>query len=85
MIAKSLPLMTVMDKGVVWKPGISMQVFVPLTGMTEAIDQKNIYISLVSYVMLRVYKDPRFNVRSPLKKTLDRSVETVGRECIFEW
>ena len=66
MIPKSLPLMIVMDKGVVWKPGISMQVFVPLIGMTEAIYQKNIYISLVADVMLRVYKDPGFNIRSSL-------------------
>ena len=72
---------SVMDKGV-WKPGISMQVFVPSIWMTEAIYQKNIYISLVADVMLRVYKDPRINIRSPLmKKTLDRSVDMLGREC----
>ena len=58
-----------------------MRVFVPLIGMTEAIYQKNIYISLVADVILRVYKDPRFNIRSPLMKTLDWSVEMLGREC----
>ena len=73
--------MIVLDKGVVWKPGISMRVFVSKIGMTDAIYQKNIYISLAADVMLRVYKNPRFNNRSPLMKTLDRSVETLGREC----
>ena len=49
-------------------------------GMTEAIYQKNIYISFVIDFMLRVYKDPRFNIRSPQMKTLDQSDETLGRD-----
>ena len=73
--------MIIMDKGVVWKPGISMWVHVTWIGMTEAIYQKNIYMSLVADVMLRVYKNSCFNIRSPLMKTLDRSVETLGCEC----
>ena len=73
--------MYVIDKDVVWKPGVSKRVFVPWIGTTEAIYQKNIYISLVADCMLTVYKDPRLNIWPPLMKTLDRSVETLGREC----
>ena len=57
-----------------------MRVFVPGIRMTDAICQKNIYISLVADVMLRVYKNLRFNMRLPLMNKLDRSVETLGRE-----
>ena len=57
------------------------RVFLPWIGMTKAIYQKNIYISLVADIMLRVYTDLIFNIRSPLMKTLDQSVETLGREC----
>ena len=49
--------------------------------MTEVIFHKNIYILLVDDVTLTVYKVMSFNIRSPLTKTLDRSVETLGREC----
>ena len=42
---------------------------------------KNIYILLVDGVTLTVYKVMIFNIRSPLTKTLDRSVKTLGREC----
>ena len=50
--------------------------------MTEVIYHKckNIYILLVDDVTLTVYKVMSFNIRSPLIKTLDRSVETLGRE-----
>ena len=50
-------------------------------GMTTAIYHKNIYILLADYVMLTVYKVTILNIRSPLMKTLDWSVETLGREC----
>ena len=49
--------------------------------MTEVIYHKNIYILLVDDVTLTVYKVMSFNIRTPLMKTLDRSVETLGREC----
>ena len=49
--------------------------------MTEAIYHKNIYILLVDDVIFTVYKIMRFNIRSLLMKTLDRSVETLDREC----
>ena len=42
---------------------------------------KNIYILLVDDVTLTAYKVTSFNIRSPLMKTLDRSVEMLGREC----
>ena len=42
---------------------------------------KNIYILLVDDVTLTAYKVVSFNIRPPLTKTLDRSVETLGREC----
>ena len=40
-----------------------------------------IYILLVDDVTLTAYKAVSFNIRPPLMKTLDRSVETLGREC----
>ena len=80
-ILESLPLTIVMVNGFVWKPGISMQALVPSIGMTEVIYHKNIYILLVDDVISTVYKVMSFNIRSPLMKTLDRSVETLGREC----
>ena len=43
--------------------------------------QEYIYILLVDDVTLTVYKVMSFNIRPPLMKTLDRSVETLGREC----
>ena len=57
--------MIVMDKGVVWKPVMSMRVF---------------HISLVADVMLGAYKDLQLNIRSTLIKTLRQSVKTLGRE-----
>ena len=42
---------------------------------------KSIYILLVDDVTLTAYKVVSFNIRPPLMKTLDRSVETLGREC----
>ena len=41
----------------------------------------NIYILLVDDVTLTAYKVVSFNIRPALMKTLDRSVETLGREC----
>ena len=70
-----------MVKNFVWKPGISMRALVLYIGMTEVIYHKNIYILLVDDVTLTVYKVMSFNIRSPLMKTLDRSGETLGREC----
>ena len=52
-----------------------------LNGMTEVIYHKNIYILFVDDVTLTAYKVTSFNIRPPLMKTLDRSVETLGREC----
>ena len=49
--------------------------------MTEVVYRKIIYILLVDDVTLTVYKVMSFNIRSPLMKTLDGSVETLGREC----
>ena len=49
--------------------------------MTEVIYHKNIYILLVDDVTLTAHKVVSFNIRPPLMKTLDRSVETLGREC----
>ena len=49
--------------------------------MAEVIYRKNSYILLVDDVILTVYKVMSFNIRSPLLKTQDRSVETLGREC----
>ena len=43
---------------------------------------KNIYILLADDVTLTVNKDMNFNIRSPLMKTLDRSVETLGLESL---
>ena len=40
-----------------------------------------ISILLANNVIPRVYKKPRCVFRSPLMKTLDWSVETLGREC----
>ena len=51
--------------------------------MTEVIYHKNIFILLVDDVTLTVYKVVSFNTRSPLMKTLDRSVETLDCECNF--
>ena len=42
---------------------------------------KNMYILLVGDVTLIAYKVMSFNIRSPLMKTLDRSVETLAHEC----
>ena len=70
-----------MFNGFVWKPGISMRDLVPSVGMTEVIYHKNIYILLVDDVTLTVYKVMSFNIRSPLRKTRNRSVKTLGREC----
>ena len=81
MILESLPLTIVMVNGFLWKPGISMRALVPLIGMTEIIYHKNIYILLVDEVTVTVYKFMSFNIRSLLMKTLDRSVETLDREC----
>ena len=49
--------------------------------MTEVIYHKNIYILVADDVALKVYKVMSFNIRSSLTKALDRSVETLGREC----
>ena len=49
--------------------------------MVEVIYHKNIYILLVDDVTLKVYKVMTFNIRSPIIKTPDQSVETLGREC----
>ncbi len=57
--------------------------------MTEVIYHKNISTLLANDVTSWVYKKPRCNFRSPLMKTLDWSVETLGREytskelCIY--
>ena len=80
-ILKSLPLTIVMVKGFVWKPGISMRALVPYIGMTKVIYYTSIYILLVNDVTLTAHKVVSFNIRPPLTKTLDRSVETLGREC----
>ena len=80
-ILESLPLTMVMVKGFVWKSGVSMRALVPSIGMTEVIYHKNIYILLVDEVTLTAHKVVSFNIRPPLMKTLDRSVETLGREC----
>ena len=48
--------------------------------MTEVIYHKNIYILLVDDVTLTVYKVMSYNIRSPLMKTLDRKIETLGAE-----
>ena len=80
-ILESLPLTIVMVNGFVWKPNTSMRALVPSIEMTEVIYHKNIYILLVDEVTLTVYKVMSFNIRSPLMKTLDRSVEMLGREC----
>ena len=48
-------------------------------------DIMNIYILLVDDVTLTVYKVMSSNIRSPLMKTLGRSVETLGRECNFNY
>ena len=53
----------------------------PEIGMTEVIYHKSIYILLVDDVTLIAYKVVSLNIISPLMKTLDRSVETLGREC----
>ena len=53
----------------------------PSIEMTEVIYHKNIYILLVDDVTLTAYKVMSFNIRSPLMKTLDWSVETLSREC----
>jgi hypothetical protein len=50
-------------------------------GMTVVIYHQNISTLLADDVILRVYKKPRCDFRSPLMKTLDWSVETLGREC----
>ena len=60
-----------------------MRALVPQIVMTEVFYHKNIYILLVDDVTLTAYKVMSFNIRSPLIKTLDRSVETLGRECNF--
>ena len=49
--------------------------------LTEVIYHKSIYMLLVNNVTLTAYKVVSFNIRPPLMKTLDRSVETLGREC----
>ena len=41
---------------------------------------------LICFVMLsmeiaRVYKEQRYNIRLPLMKTLDKNIETMGRDC----
>ena len=43
--------------------------------------EKNTSTLLVNDVIPRVYKKQHCNIRSPLMKTLDWSVETLGREC----
>ena len=53
----------------------------PLIRITEVIYHKNIFILLVDDDTLTVYKVMSFNTRSPLMKTLDRSVETLDCEC----
>jgi hypothetical protein len=50
-------------------------------GMTVVIYHQNISTLLADDVIPRVYKKPRCDFRSPLMKTLDCSVETLGREC----
>ena len=71
-----------MVDGFIWKPSISMRALVPWIGMTElVIYHKNIYILLGDDITLTVYEVTSFNIRSPLIKTTDRSVETLGREC----
>ena len=62
-----------------------MRALVPKIGMTEVIYHKNIYILLVDNVTLTVYKVVIFNIKSPLMKTLDRSVETLVVNAIFVW
>ena len=47
-------------------------------GMTVPICQRNIYISLAGDVIPWVFKKHNCNFRSPLMKTLDWSVETLG-------
>ena len=49
--------------------------------MAEVLYRKISYILLVDDVILTVYKVMSFNIRSPLLKTQDRSVETLGSEC----
>ena len=61
--------------------GMILESCKPYIGMTEVIYHKNIYILLVDAVTLTVYKVMSFNIRSPLGKTLDQSVETMGHEC----
>ena len=56
-----------------------MRALVPQIGMTEVIYHKNVYILLIDDVTLTVYKVMIFNIRSPLMKTLDRNVKTLGR------
>ena len=57
--------------------------------MTEVIYHRNISTLLANDVTSWVYKKPRCNFRSSLMKTLDWSVETLGREytskelCIY--
>ena len=35
----------------------------------------------LSMEIARVYKEQRYNIRSPLMKTLDKNIETKGRDC----
>ena len=50
-------------------------------GLTEVVYRKNISILLVDNGTLPAYKVMSFNIRSLLIKTLDWSVETLGRKC----
>ena len=59
----------------------ALALFGSLAYQYEPLCHKNIYILLVDDVTLTVYKVMSFNIRSPLMRTLDRSVETLGREC----
>ena len=54
---------------------IPEKVQTPCTEKVEVIYHKNIYIFLVGDVTLTVYKVMIFNIKSPLMKTLDQSVD----------
>ena len=68
MILKSLPLTILCLE--VWHINAS-----PCALNKDDIYHKNIYILLVDDVTLTVYKVMSFNIRSPLMKTRDRSVD----------
>ena len=36
---------------------------------------------MLSMEIARVYKEQRYNIRLPLMKTLDKNIETMGRDC----